>query len=288
VIEYEGRSWLRIVLSLRGSIVPRLIGRVFATAALGAVAVELKRRTGLHLPVLVHSLLGLALGLLLVFRTNTSYDRFWEGRRLLGMYTNRARDLARQLSTFVEGDGAEALRARLLRLVALHYAITCQGLRGERDLSALGDLCGADERAKLEPCEGRPMLVFTWLSQEIARAVRTGHLPEARLLVIDPNLTSISDSWGGAERILRTPIPFAYAQHIKLFLVLFCFSVPFAMVESMGWLTPLAAAIVGFALFGIDEIGVEIEDPFGHDANDLPLDRIGETIRRDLEIARSA
>ena len=80
---------------------------------------------------------------------------------------------------------------------------------------------------------------------------------------------------------MKTPIPFAYAHHIKAFLFIFCLTVPFAMVEAMAWYTPLAAVVLAFALLGIDEIGVEIEDPFGDDPNDLPLDRIGATIAGD-------
>jgi len=83
---------------------------------------------------------------------------------------------------------------------------------------------------------------------------------------------------------MRTPLPFAYAQHIKSFLTLFCASVPFAMVEAMGWYTPIAAAVIAFGLFGIDEIGVEIEDPFGYDPNDLPLDAIGNRIAEDTRV----
>jgi ion channel-forming bestrophin family protein len=95
------------------------------------------------------------------------------------------------------------------------------------------------------------------------------------------NVSALLDMWGGAERIMKTPIPFAYAQHIKSFLTLFCFSAPFAMVETMQWYTPIAAAVLAFGMFGIDEIGVEIEDPFGYDPNDLPLDAIGLRIDED-------
>jgi putative membrane protein len=86
---------------------------------------------------------------------------------------------------------------------------------------------------------------------------------------------------GGAERIVKTPVPFAYAQHIKIFVTLFCLTVPFAMSSSLHWLTPAGAALLGFALIGIDEIGVEIEEPFGYDPNDLPLDLILQTIDKD-------
>jgi ion channel-forming bestrophin family protein len=282
VIDYDARAWLRLSLVLRGSVLPRLVLRVLAVALFGAVAYALMLKTGFHLPPLVHTLLGIPLGLLLVFRTNSSYDRFWEGRRLLGMYTNRMRDLGRQIATFVAD---EQQRARLLRLCALHFRIVAQGLRGERDLSVLGPLLTDGERAALEACPGRPTRVHTWLGQAFAQAASSGVMAEPRLILIDANLVALADAWGGAERITRTPIPFAYAQHIKTFLSLFIFTAPFAMVDAMGPFTPLASALLAFALFGIDEIGVEIEDPFGYDLNDLPVDAVGDTIATDLAVA---
>jgi ion channel-forming bestrophin family protein len=100
--------------------------------------------------------------------------------------------------------------------------------------------------------------------------------------VLDAQISDIVDCFGGCERIMKTPVPFAYAHHIKGFLTLFCLTVPLALLPQMGDYTAIASAIVAYALFGIDEIGVEIEDPFGYDANDLPLDAIGETLSFDV------
>jgi putative membrane protein len=283
MIDYEPRRWWHILFQLRGSVLPGLLGRMAIAALAGVVAAWLFQHGGLRIAPITHTILGVALGLLLVFRTNASYDRYWEGRRLLGMIVNRSRDLARQLVAFVGGDGEaeRAARARAVRLLAATYALVRQHLRHERDLSALGDLLTAEERAALEPIACRPTHTVAWITRALVAAVAAGRLTEQRLQAMDLNLTSIVDSWGGCERILRTPIPFAYAQHIKSFLALFCVTVPFAMVEAMGWYTPLATAILTYALIGIDEIGVEIEDPFGYDPNDLPLERIGETIAGD-------
>src|SRR5262249_33189996 len=96
MIDYDARRWLGLILPVRGSVVPRLVPRVLATSAIGVVAMLLLERRGLRIPTLAHTLVGVALGLLLVFRTNASYDRYWEGRRLIGGIVNRARDLARQ------------------------------------------------------------------------------------------------------------------------------------------------------------------------------------------------
>jgi len=86
------------------------------------------------------------------------------------------------------------------------------------------------------------------------------------------------DSIGSCERIVKTPVPFAYAQHIKLLVLLFCITLPFAIVDTMRWGTPVVAGLLALALFGIDELGVEIEDPFGSDANDLPLEAVGRSV----------
>ena len=280
MVEYNAKNWLDVLFRLRGSILPRLLPRIAAVAVLGVGAAALFARNGAFVPPLGHTLVGVALGLLLVFRTNTAYDRFWEGRRLFGTLVNRARDFARQVVSYI--DSPEDRRI-LVRHIQLSYALIRQHVRGERDLAALGTLCTDDERAALTPVACRPNVAMRWISDRLAARANAQTLQEGRLRMLDQHLTLFAECLGGAERILRTPIPFAYAQHIKAFLVLFCFTAPFAMVQAMGWYTPIAAAVLAFALFGIDEIGVEIEEPFGYDANDLPLDRFGETINRDTD-----
>jgi ion channel-forming bestrophin family protein len=277
MIEYDGRAWLPILIRMRGSVIPRLMPRVLATTALGVVAVLVLQRNDFKIPGNAHTLVGVALGLLLVFRTNASYDRYWEGRRLLGSITNRARDLARQVGAYVED--AEA-RAALCRLIPAFYWVAAQTLRKAASLGNAERLLTADEQAAIAGATFRAPLVTKWISARLRAEAAAGRLSEARLQAFDGNLTALNDALGGAERILRTPIPFAYAQHIKIFVVLFCFSAPFVLAEVMGWATPVACGLLALALFGIDEIGVEIEDPFGDDPNDLPLDAIGTGIEK--------
>jgi putative membrane protein len=281
--DYDAKAWWQLLLQTRGSVLPKLRNRILIAGGIGVVAAVLYRMFEWYVPSLVHQLVGVALGLLLVFRTNSSYDRYWEGRKMLGMLVNRSRDLARQVVTFVEGDdeATRAGQAEIVRHLQLQYALTRMQLRRERDLGALGGRLTPAERAILEPAACRPNVCAMWITARLAAFASAGQLTEQRLAAMDANLTAMADALGGAERILKTPIPFAYAQHIKSFLVLFCFSAPFALVETMRWSTPFASAVLAYALFGIDEIGVEIEEPFGYDPNDLPLDRIGETIDAD-------
>ena len=280
MIEYDGRRWGRVIFQLRGSIAPRLLGRVLATSVVGIGAVELDHRVHLALSPIAHTMIGAALGLLLVFRTNASYDRYWEGRRLVGGIISRSRDLARQIASFLPGEGRADSRARLHRWIDAFSRLSTQTLRNETALEPVASLSAA-ERLALKTSRTRPYVVATWISMELARLASEAALSEQRLRSMDANLSGMIDSLTGCERILRTPVPFAYAQHIKAFVAIFCFTAPFTMSEAMGWLTPVAAGLLAFALFGIDEIGVEIEDPFGTDANDLPLDAIGDRIDGD-------
>lgn len=285
MIDYDGRSWLPILFRLRGSVIPRLLPRCVIAAAIGAVAVFALEERNFKIPTLAHTLVGVALGLLLVFRTNASYDRYWEGRRLIGFMVNRSRDFARQLAAYVE---PPEVRARIAKLVPAFYWLAAQTLRKASTLGAAEPHLTEAQRGALAGVAVRAPLVLRWISDELVLEARAGRLSEQRLQLLDANLTAFNDALGGAERILKTPIPFAYAQHIKIFVVLFCFSAPFAMAEVMGWATPIASALLALALFGVDEIGVEIEDPFGDDPNDLPLDTIGAGIEQAVgEITRA-
>jgi ion channel-forming bestrophin family protein len=277
MIEYSGRSWPSIMFQMRGSVIPRLMPRVTIATALGVLAVVLVEKHQFKIPSVAHALVGVALGLLLVFRTNASYDRYWEGRKLLGQMVNRTRDLARQIVLYIDDP---SLRAELGRLVPAFYWLAAQTLRRDATLGRAAALLSEAQQRALEGTVFRGPVVTAWIGTRLKSEAAAGRITEQRLAVFDANLTALNDALGGAERILRTPIPFAYAQHIKIFVVLFCFSAPFVMADVMGWATPVAVAFLALALFGIDEIGVEIEDPFGDDPNDLPLDSIGDNIEK--------
>ena len=290
MIDYEADNWFGILLRVRGSVLPRLAVRMGIAALIGGGALALKHYADFHLPPVAHALIGVALGLLLVFRTNASYDRFWEGRRLFGQLVNVTRDLMRQLISSV-GD-TDGHRREIRRLIMAFYYLSVMRLREEDDLDELEEWLTPDEREALESVTHRAPVAATWISSRLARLLDADgterEVTELRLNRMDRNVGLMLDALGGCERIRFTPVPFAYAQHIKGFLVLFCYTAPFAMVEGMGWWTPVASAVLAFALFGIDEIGVEIEDPFGDDPNDLPLEAIGEGIAKATEEMISA
>jgi len=279
MIQYDTKNWLAVILRVRGTVLRRILPRTAAVAVVGALIAWARIDQAAALPTggTVHAMVGVALGLLLVFRTNASYDRYWEGRKLIGGMVNNCRDLARQSASYLTASSDET-RERVRRHVIALYGVIRHYLRRETDLGDLADVLDDAERAELAGCSGPPLVVAGWLSQTFAAEARAGRLTAQELQILDGTVADMVDLWGGAERIVKTPVPLAYAHHIKGFLTLFCFTAPLALVDAMGWWTPAAAAVVAYGLYGIDEIGVEIEDPFGYDPNDLDLDGTGRTI----------
>jgi len=283
VIEYDTRRWFRILFRFHGSVLPRIVVRVLMVTAVAGALTWAKLGLGWDPPVsrTLHAIVGVALGLLLVFRTNASYDRFWEGRILIGAMVNNTRDIARQTASYLDDSPVE-VRERIGHYIIALFATIRRSLRREREADELVNLLSEEEIEKLVDASAPPLMVARWLSDCYAAEARAGRLSEQRVRMIDRQVSDLIDQWGGAERILKTPVPFAYAHHIKGFLSIFCLTAPLALLETMGWYTPLGAAIVAYGLYGIEEIGIEIEEPFGYDTNDLPMDGIGETIARNV------
>ena len=279
VIEYETKRWAHVVFRVHGSVLPRIMGRTLLFSGVGALIAYLhfERGIDLSIPGTAHAMVGVALGLLLVFRTNASYDRYWEGRQLLGAMVNNCRDLVRQASSLMTQSSAHA-RGDVHRYTIALYATIRRYLRRECEYPELSECLSPGEIEEISASAAAPLLVARWISDCLVAEADAGRLSEVRLRHIDTTISDLVDEWGGTERILNTPVPFAYAHHIKSFLTLFCLTAPFALLGTVAWFTPVATAVVSYGLFGIDEIGVEIEDPFGYDANDLPLDEIGRSI----------
>jgi putative membrane protein len=281
MIEYDPHRWTDHLFQVRGSVLRQVAGRVLLFVAWSAVVVALHvfvRPVGV--PSTVHTLIGIALGLLLVFRTNASYDRFWEGRKAWGGIVNDARNLARASSGYLAAVPGSADRI-LLWTAAFPYACM-HGLRGTASVGPLAALLPGRAVAEVVAAPHVPTAVARRVSDELAAAVRSGDLAPVQAMQIDRHVSGLVEAVGMCERIHRTPLPFAYMVHLRRALILYCATLPFALVEQFGWSTVLDTLMVTFVLFGIEEIGVEIEDPFGTDDNDLPLEAICAAVERQV------
>jgi putative membrane protein len=273
MIHYDPHKWLDHFFDLRGSLVREIVTRVLLCVGWSALVVWFHRAVHpVGIPSLLHTLVGVALGLLLVFRTNASYDRFWEGRKLWGGIVNDSRNLIRLATAHLRNE--PDLLARLTQWTAAFPCAAKGVLQGENSLGRhVPELPPADRRA-VETSQHPALTVALRLTECVLEARRQGAISEIIHGSLDKNIQSLVDYLGGCERIRKTPLPFAYVVHLRRALVLYCYSLPFALVETFGWTTVLDVLLVSYTYFGIEEIGVEIEGPFGSDDNDLPLDDI--------------
>jgi ion channel-forming bestrophin family protein len=279
MIHYDKHSWSKHLFTLGGSVLPLVLPRalVFAVYSL-VIAYSFRRGYVGTIPPMIHAVLGTVLGLMLAFRTNASYDRWWEGRKAWGGVTNRSRDVVRQCVALLRHE--DQLRAATL-LACFAHALKRQ-LFHERTVPELERLLSPAEVRALLRRPGAALRILSVLSDLFAERRRTGELPDAYALRIDENLSELVSHLGACQRIQKTPIPFAYVVHLRRFILVYCASLPFAVVEVLAYATPIVMMIIGYALFGVEEIGVQIEDPFLPSANDVDLERLTRNIERDL------
>lgn len=281
MIHYDPHKWLDHFFDVRGSLVREIIWRVALCVAWSAGVVAFHKHVmPVGMPSLLHTLMGVAMGMLLVFRTSSSYDRFWEGRKLWGGIVNETRNLIRGAVVHFSHD--PELLARLTRWTAAFPWASMHALRGTDGLGPQAHELPPGEAKDAVDAQHTPLAVAVKMSECLREARDRGHISDMVLTSLDQNVQLLIDYLGGCERIRKTPMPFAYAVHLRRALVLYCFTLPFAMVETFGWTTVVDVLVLAYTFFGIEEIGVEIEGPFGHDDNDLPLEDICETIHKNL------
>ncbi len=286
------KSWFKFVLQIKGSVIVAVYKHVIILGLFGLfVSLLSYLQIPVAQPVLGSIIPSIVLGLLLVFRTNTAYDRFWEGRRLWGNLVNDSRTLAWQIGVIINDVETEDLvkKQAAMRLIPILLVAIKAHLRSESDNNELEELMSISQSSsqylQLKTIKNKPLQITKWIANYIQQQYQRGndYLHYNHVPILQSNLKSIIDSIGGCERILRTPLPVAYVIHLKQLVLIYCILLPFQLVKDLGWWTGLFVGLVSFALLGIEEIGVEIENPFGYDENDLPLDTICNTVKQDIE-----
>lgn len=281
----ETSQWIKTVFRLRGSVINAIYQRVLWYCFFGLVISWLHYlRIPVSQPILGSVIPSIVLGLLLVFRTNTAYERFWEGRKIWGSIVNNIRNLARQIWVTIEEKeprDREGKKATLKLLIAFAIA-TKLHLRSEPVNPELENLLTHSRYVKLTAMNNPPLEVAFWIGDYLQQQYNRQCLSQYQLISIQELLNNLVDNLGACERILKTPMPLAYSIHLKQLLLLYCLLLPFQLVQDLGCWTGLIVGLVSFTLFGIEAIGLEIENPFGYDANDIPLDLICATIERNI------
>jgi putative membrane protein len=285
---------LRLFLTMRGSVLPS-IWKSLAITTLLAIVVTISHGQlwdhKIKLTVVPFTLMGLPLAIFLGFRNNSAYDRYWEGRKLWGELVLRSRNFARQcLSLIDEGDAAAhpaaaELRERMIRrAIAYAHALRHQLRRSDPAADVAPHLRPAEWTA-LSPRVNLSQALMLEMGADLARCRRAGMLDSVRAASLDATISSMVATAASCERIKNTPVPFSYTLLLHRTAYLYCYLLPFGLVDAIGYLTPLVVAIVAYTFYGLDALGDEIEEPFGLSPNDLPLDAICRAIEIDLRDA---
>jgi putative membrane protein len=269
MITYEPKQWIRVLLDFpRSPVFRTLFLDVLLAGVWGGLVtwVELEvLRVAVPLGPSILSILGIILGLLLVFRTNTAYDRWWEGRRLWGQLVNVSRALSHQLDAQLAIDASQ--RAHYTELLTAFPTALAAHLRRPR---------------AAPPAPHAPNGIVRELSRRLHADVAAGALPREASIALTPLLIAFDDVTGACERIRNTPIPYSYSAYVKQFVLLYALVLPFGLVREFRYATIVASMLVFFATMGLELLATEIEEPFGTDRNDLPIDEIAERIGRDV------
>jgi ion channel-forming bestrophin family protein len=287
-------SALRLFFILRGSVLPRIWMHLAVSTLLAVAVTWTDGQFGhhkLHFTPTPFTLMGLPLAIFLGFRNNAAYDRYWEGRKQWGELVLRSRSLARQCLSLVApgSDGGDEPHLRIVRR-AIAYA---HALRHR--LRDAGDGTGpeADVAPWLAPAEWErvraqpnlPYALMLEMGTDLGLCLRTGRVDACLAPAIDASLSALTAVAASCERIRGTPIPFSYTLLLHRTAYLYCFLLPFGLVDTIGYLTPLVSAIVAYTFFGLDALGDELEEPFRASDNGLPLEALCRTIEIDLRAA---
>jgi ion channel-forming bestrophin family protein len=282
----EQKNWFAIAFRIQGSVIPTIASRVLLCGLFGlCISVLSFYKIPVGHKVLGNVVPSIVLGLLLVFRTNTAYERFWEGRKAWGAIVNNIRNLSRLIwVAIVELDPLHRYeKEETLKLLVAFAVTTKLHLRSQPVDDQVEELVTPLQFTKLQTIGNPPLEVVFWISDYLQAKQELGQIGLYQMNELQGLLNSLVDTLGACERILRTPIPLAYAIHLKQLLLIYCLLLPFQVVDEIGWWTAPVVSLISFTLFGIEAIGVEIENPFGTDPNDLPLDTICNTVQKNID-----
>jgi len=265
---------------------PLLLMAVYDTAV--AVAYKVLHWNWVSFPHVPLALYGSAIGIVLSFRNNSSYARWWEARTLWGSIVNNSRSLARQVMTGMRASKPEDendLKAMQRRIV-YHQIAYVHALRQHlRGLDVMEELTPRLAPLDLESLRGQknvPVELQTQIGAMLWESEMRGWIQPLQWQAMDHSLNDLADAQGGAERIKNTPMPKQYDYFPQLFVHIYCVLLPLAMVMNLGWFTPLGSSLVVFIFLALDKIGRDLEDPFDNTVFDVPLTSISTTIETNL------
>ena len=263
MINYNPKHWLSFIFSFHKSDTARMMWKELIYICLlssGIAFIEINYFPGatyLKNLTTVYSLLGFVISLLLVFRTNTAYDRWWEGRKMWGSIVNDTRNLSLKLQALHLTEQQKELFLKLI--IAFPIAV----------------------KDHLRNKSKAPLDLQTELRKAVESLFQQKLICAEQWASLQRDLDGLVNSLGACERIKNTPIPFSYSLFIKKFIFIYVVTMPLAFVPLFGYFSSFISTFVFYALVSMELLAEEIEDPFGIDTNDLPAEQICQTIESD-------
>jgi putative membrane protein len=279
MINYNPKEWVSFIFHIhRADTFRKLWPLMLSIAAFSGIIayielnyLKLAETTYIKNVGMMHNLLGFVISMLLVFRTNTSYDRWWEGRRLLGSLTNVSRNLAIKI---------KALNLSKDDLDFFKYGIPKYAFALKEHLREKQYFGKDSFLIEIDGGKHIPNQVAVSLISRLYNLQNQGKISQEHLITLNADTGQLTDICGGCERIKNTPIPYSYSAFIKKFIFIYVLTLPIGWVFSLGYFVVPIVPFILYVLASLELIAEEIENPFGEDANDLPVDQICNNIEK--------
>lgn len=283
MVKYNPKDWFTFIFQVHKADTLRQLSSMILSMCIYTSIVAYLVLEVIHIPKdsyfkninTMHTLLGFALSMLLVFRTNTAYDRWWEARKIWGSLVNNSRGLAFKLNAMLKEEKHRAFFRRMIP----NYAFVLKNHLRKQYIAEELEFFPQFQPDHFDKDLHLPNQVASAIVQEVNTLYENGVIKGEQYLLLNPELQVFADACGACERIRNTPIPFSYSGFLKKFIFFYTMTLPFGYVINLGyWIIPVCV-FVFYVLASLEIIAEEIEDPFGLDANDLPTDQIAKGIR---------
>ena len=283
VNQHEYVGFFKNALAIKGSVTPKVFKKVLLIIVYSSFISYLYHFIpSIALPIGPFEYAGLMMGLILVFRVNAGYDRWWEARKLWGNVVNQSRNLAIIVSNYPNTKNTDWTNRLTNYISALPYLMK-NNLRGDASIDEIKHLVSHPVFSILEQSAHKPNALSSILAHELHLSRSSAGLDSFSFLQAEEKRALILDCQGACERILKTPMPFVMAVKSRRFIFLFLLALPFALVSNSVLISPVISGLVAYALFSLDQIGVELQNPFSEERlSHLPLNDICETIEKNI------
>lgn len=283
MITYNPKDWFKLIFQFHKSdtfriLLPNMV--LLGVLTGGLVYYEITHNISFKSSTMFHQILGFVLSMLLVFRINSAYDRWWEGRKQWGSLVNNTRNLLIKINAVLD-DEHQKDKIYLRNLIAAFVYTLKDHLKDNTEFREITSFEGF-KREEFEKYKHKPNYVVGLILKHVEGLRKKGLLSDEKLLFMNAELQSLLDIAGACERIKNTPIPFAYSMFLKKIIFIYVITMPIAFsIDFKYWAIPIVMLIF-YAFASLELISEEVEDPFGDDANDLPTQDISDRIKNNL------